>query len=141
MAAPLGASRHLSASLAPALAGQASGRCHLTFAWSESRQVTASGAPLSDGSSPSERGTHCDIPAKGLQALKQAMAAQGDRDREQRVFRYEVQVRAKRPSEGPCAKRAAWLFAGTLAWAPGMEEPVQPLQLSLANRLRPFFLL
>ncbi len=62
--------------------------------------------------------------AGGLRTLKQAVAAQGDREREQRFFRYEVQVRARRPTEGPFAKRAAWVYGKTSNYGVSVGLPL-----------------
>lgn len=62
--------------------------------------------------------------AGGLRTLKQAMAIQGDREREQRFFRYEVQARERRPSEGLSSKFAAKVYGLTSDYGMSAGRPV-----------------
>ncbi|MFQ3595410.1 MAG: pentapeptide repeat-containing protein [Sphingomonadaceae bacterium] len=60
----------------------------------------------------------------GLRTLKQAMAAQGDRDREQRFFRHEVQARARKSDEGWVARFAAKVYGLTSDYGASIGRPL-----------------
>lgn len=52
------------------------------------------------------------------------MAAQGDRDREQRFFRFEVRARARRPGEARIARAAARLYGWTSNYGASIGRPI-----------------
>jgi hypothetical protein len=82
---------------------------------------------------PDERGEDARYGALagGLRTLRRAMAAQGDIDREQRFYRYELKARAQRPSEPKAAKIAASIYRRVSDYGASIGRPIIMLMFSL----------